>query len=132
MELIVTLPGDKKVNATYNGYTIQTDQPIQAGGSATSPAPFDLFLASIGTCAGIYIQGFCSSRGIPANDIKIVQRMNYNNEKRLVDNIELEIQLPYNFPDKYKDAVINAAELCAVKKHLQNPPSFKIHTSTMN
>lgn len=130
MELIVTLPGNKKVDAHLNGYTIHTDQPVQSGGEGTAPAPFDLFLASIGTCAGIYIQGFCSSRGIPTQDIKIIQKMNYDPVKRLIDNIELEIQLPNNFPEKFKDAIINTAELCAVKKHLQNPPSFKIHTIT--
>jgi putative redox protein len=129
MELIVTLPGGKKVNASYNGYLIQTDQPVQSGGEATAPAPFDLFLASIGTCAGIYVQGFCSSRGIPTEGIKIIQKMNYDPMKRLVDKIDLEIQLPEEFPDKLKEAVINAAELCAVKKHLQNPPAFEIHTS---
>ncbi|MCX6149809.1 MAG: OsmC family protein [Ignavibacteriales bacterium] len=132
MELVITLPEGKKVDANYNGYIIHTDQPIQVGGDGTAPAPFDLFLASIGTCAGIYVKGFCTSRGIPTKDIKIIQNMNFNPVTRLVDNIHLDIQLPEDFPEKFKDAVINAAELCAVKKHLQTPPKFSIQTSVLN
>jgi len=131
MELVVSFPGGKKIDAEYNGYSISTDQPVQSGGTATAPAPFDLFLASLGTCAGIYIQGFCQSRGLSTENMKIIQRMEYNPAKRLIGKIELEIQLPEDFPDKYKDAVINAAELCAVKKHLQNPPEFSIFTKVV-
>ena len=50
MELTVTFPGGKKVNAEFKGFTIKTDQPQTNGGDGTAPSPFDLFLASIGTC----------------------------------------------------------------------------------
>ena len=33
---------------------------------------------------------------------------------------------PNTFPDKYKNAVIKAAGLCAVKKHLEKPPQIEI------
>jgi putative redox protein len=132
LELTVSLPGGKKVDAQLNGYIIHTDQPVRAGGEGSAPAPFDLFLASIGTCAGIYIKGFCDSRGIPTDDIKIIQKMNYNPATHLIDGIDLDIQLPQDFPDKYKSAVINAAELCVVKKHLNNPPKFNIQTSVLD
>lgn len=126
MEMIITLNDNKKVNAIFNGHTIKTDQPVQGGGEDSAPAPFDLFLASIGTCAGIYVKGFCDSRNIPTDNIKIYQTMNYNPQKRLIDNIELDIKLPEDFPEKFKDAVINSAELCAVKKHLHNPPNISV------
>lgn len=123
--------GNKKVNARFNGQDIKTDQPLQGGGEGSAPAPFDLFLASIGTCAGIYVKGFCDQRGIPTDDIKIVQKMNFNPQSRLIDRIDLEIQLPEDFPEKYKEAVINAANLCAVKRHMQQPPDFDVYTQTV-
>lgn len=125
----ITLDGKKKVNASYNGFVIKTDQPVQAGGDASAPAPFDLFLASIGTCAGIYVKGFCDQREIPTDNIRIVQNMEFNRETRLISNISLEIQLPPEFPEKYRDAVINSANLCAVKKHLNNPPQISVTAS---
>lgn len=128
MELTVTFPGGKRVDASYNGYTIKTDQPVRGGGEGSAPAPFDLFLASIGTCAGIYVQGFCQSRGLSSENIRIVQKMNFNPQTRMIDTIDLAIHLPSDFPEKYRDAVVNAAELCAVKKHLMHPPAIKVST----
>lgn len=128
-EMEIVFPGNKKVDAIFDGQVIKTDQPIQAGGDGTAPAPFDLFLASIGTCAGIYVLGFCQARGIKTDGIKLIQRMNYNYQKRLFDKIEIEIVLPPDFPEKYKSAVIHAADNCAVKKHLQNPPEIVVKTN---
>ncbi len=132
MNMEIYFDGNKKVNARFNGQDIKTDQPLQGGGDGSAPAPFDLFLASIGTCAGIYVKGFCDQRGIPSENIKIIQKMNFNPMTRLIDKIDLEIQVPEDFPEKYKDAVINAANLCAVKRHMQQPPEFDVYTQTVN
>ena len=122
--------GKKKVNAEFNGQMVATDQPLQAGGDGSAPAPFTLFLASIGTCAGIYVKSFCDQRNIPTEDITISQKMNYNYKTRLIDKIELKVNLPKSFPEKYKSAVINAANLCAVKEHLNNPPNIEVSAHT--
>lgn len=132
MEMEVFFPGGKKVDAHYKGFTIKTDQPVMGGGENSAPAPFDLFLVSIGTCVGIYILGFCQQRGISTDGIKIVQRMEVDPIKRGIDTITLEIQIPPKFPEQYTDAVIRSAELCAVKKYIQDPPKFNIYTKVFD
>ena len=128
MLMEVYFDGNKKVNARYNGNIIKTDQPLEAGGEASAPAPFDLFLASIGTCAGIYVKSFCDQRGIATDDIKITQKMDYDFDRRLIRKVNLDIHLPADFPEKYKDAVVNAANLCAVKKHLIDAPELEVNS----
>jgi ribosomal protein S12 methylthiotransferase accessory factor len=128
----VTFDGGKVITAHLNGHSIRTDQPVKSGGGNTAPAPFELFLASIGTCAGIYVKSFCDQREIPSENIKIIQTIEFDNQTRLLANIKLDIQLPSDFPEKYKSAVINAAELCAVKKTINNPPNFEVVTSIHN
>lgn len=128
MEMIVDFPGGARVDAHFDGLTVMTDQPAGGGGAGSAPTPFATFLASIGTCAGIYVLGFCRQRGLPTEGLRLVQRMRSDPATGLVANIELEIQLPPGFPLKYKDSLIRSAELCAVKKHLENPPHFEIHT----
>jgi len=128
----VTFDGGKVITANLHGHSIRTDQPVKSGGGNTAPAPFELFLASIGTCAGIYVKSFCDQREIPAENIKIIQTIEFDNQTRLLTNIKLDIQLPSDFPEKYKSAVINAAELCAVKKTINNPPNFEVVTSMRN
>ena len=129
MDMEITFAGGKKVNASYKGHVHKTDQPITSGGENSAPSPYELFLASIGTCAGIYVKSFCDQRGIPADGIKIVQTMDFDREKHLVSKIKLDIQLPAYFPEKYRSAVISASDLCAVKRAIANPPVFEVVTS---
>lgn len=126
MEMLIDFPGGKRVDAHFGPYDLKTDQPPQGGGEGSAPTPFATFLASIGTCAGIYILGFCQQRGIPTDGIKIVQRMDYDRMTGMTTKVYLDIQLPPNFPAKYKDAVIRSADQCAVKKHMAHPPEFAI------
>lgn len=127
----ITFDGGKVITAHLNGHTIRTDQPIQSGGTNTAPAPYDLFLASIGTCAGIYVKSFCDQRGISTEGMKIVQSMEIDPERRLPAVIRLDIKVPADFPEKYKDAMINVASLCAVKKTINNAPHFEIGASVV-
>ena len=125
----ITFDGGKVVTAHSHGHKIMTDQPVDNGGGNTAPAPYDLFLASIGTCAGIYIKSFCDNRNIPADGIKIIQSYEWNQETGLPVNIKLDIKLPSDFPEKYKASLIHVADLCKVKKTLADPPKFEIITS---
>ena len=125
MDLIIDFPGGSRVDAHFGQFTVQTDQPP----AASAPSPFELFLSSIGTCAGIYVLGFCQQRGLSTDGLQIVERVTRNPAGGMVEKINLEIQLPPGFPEKYREAVINTAQLCAVKKHLEHPPKFEITTS---
>ena len=112
--------GKKKVFANVNGHTIKTDQAIRSGGDGEYPEPFTMFLAALGTCAGIYVKSFCDQRGIPTDNIKLTQAQNFNPIKKIIDQIEIQIHVPADFPEKYENAVIQTASLCAVKRHLKD------------
>lgn len=122
----ITFEGAKKVIAEHNGHRIVTDQPVKGGGEGSAPAPFDLFLASIGTCAGIYVKSFCDQRDIPTEGISLEQDMKFDSATHLITHIDIRINLPASFPEKYRDAVVNSANLCAVKRHLHNPPAMSV------
>jgi ribosomal protein S12 methylthiotransferase accessory factor len=124
MEMMIDFPGGSRVDAHFDSFTVATDQPPVAG----APTPFALFLSSIGTCAGIYVLGFCQQRKLPTDGIRIVERVYNNPQNGMVEKIDLEIQVPSDFPEKYRGSLIHSAELCAVKKHLENPPKFEIST----
>ena len=129
MELIISFPGGARVDASFDGFTVATDQPPMGGGQGSAPTPFAVFLSSIGTCAGIYVLGFCQQRGLPTEGIQILQRVHRNPASGMVDTVDLEIQVPETFPQKYTESLIRSANLCAVKKHLEHPPSFNVYTS---
>jgi putative redox protein len=128
MEMEINFPGGARVDASFGPYTVRTDQPLQGGGESSAPTPFSLFLASLGTCAGIYVLGFCRQRGLPTDGIRLLQRAHSNTETGMVESVEIEIQVPETFPGKYRDSLVRSAELCAVKKHLEHPPYFDVFT----
>lgn len=124
MEMLIDFPGGSRVDAHFASFTVPTDQPP----AASAPTPFALFLSSIGTCAGIYVLGFCRQRNLSTDGMQIVEHVHSNPMTGMVEKIDLEIQVPPTFPEKYRDSLIRSAELCAVKKHLENPPKFEIIT----
>jgi putative redox protein len=125
----ITFEGGKVVTAHTRGHLIRTDQPLDNGGENSGPTPFDLYLASIGTCAGVYVKSFCDNRQIPADNIRIIQKTEFDENTGLPVNITIDIQLPADFPEKYRASVISVAELCKVKKSIAKPPVFSIVTS---
>ena len=130
MEMEIVSAGGKKVNALYKGFIVKTDQSKENGGDQSAPEPFDMFLVSIGTCVGINVVVFCQRRGISTDNIKSILLFERNPKTRMIEKIIIEIQLPEDFPEKYKKAVIRSADLCSVKKHMFNPPEFEIYTKT--
>jgi ribosomal protein S12 methylthiotransferase accessory factor len=120
MEMTITMPRGDRVEAAFDGLTVATDQ------DGSAPSPFALFLASIGTCAGIYVARFCRQRGIATEGIRIRQEITTNPDTGLVESIGLDIELPPGFPQEYADAVVRSAQLCTVKKHLERPPAIAV------
>ena len=128
MEILIDFPGGSRVDAHFNGHTVRTDQPAAGGGENSAPTPFEVFLSSLGTCAGIYVLSFCKQRNLPTEGIRIVQHSHTNPLTGGLNKVEIEIQVPSSFPKQYHSALIRSAELCKVKKTLENPPLFEIVT----
>ncbi|MEI7663355.1 MAG: OsmC family protein [Bacteroidota bacterium] len=120
MAIEIYYTGNKKVNADIDGFSVATDQPVQSGGEASAPTPFSLFLASLGTCAGIYVKGFCDQRGIDTTRVHLTMDYRYDQVQKTIAKFIFTIHVPADFPEQYEAAVIKTASLCAVKRHL-NP-----------
>jgi ribosomal protein S12 methylthiotransferase accessory factor len=120
MSIEVYFAGLKKVNARLEGFTVETDQPVRAGGEGSAPTPFALFLSSLATCAGIYIKGFCDQRSLPSEDIKLTLDYIVDPVSKNIGKFIIKIFVPVGFPEKYDPALVKSASLCSVKRHL-NP-----------
>lgn len=129
MDMIITFPGNLRVAAEYKGFTIETDQPQDEGGDGTAPAPFDLFLASLATCAGAYMLQFLRKRHLPVEGASLTMRAETDEHTRMITNVTLDLRLPPGFPEKYREAIVHAVNLCAVKKHLLKPPEIAVITT---
>jgi len=126
-EIVVTFPGGKRVDAQVGGHVIRTDQPVQGGGEDSAPTPFALFAASMATCAGIFVVGFCQKRELPTDGIRVVERLQFGDDGAL-SGVDLDIEVPATFPEKYREALIRVADQCSVKRAIQAQPVFRVRT----
>jgi ribosomal protein S12 methylthiotransferase accessory factor len=130
MAMEISFPGGKKIDADFKGFTIKTDQGEKDGGEGTAPTPSFLFLASLGTCAGLYALNFCEKRKIDTAKLKLELEFKTHKKTHMVEKVRLKLTLPPDFPEKYRPAIIKAVDLCYVKKHLHEPPEFETITQS--
>jgi ribosomal protein S12 methylthiotransferase accessory factor len=128
-EILITFPGGRRVDAVVDGHTVHTDQPKDLGGEDSHPSPFSLFLASLGTCAGVFVQGFCAKRGIPTDGIVLKERP-ISSAEGVLTAVDIEVVLPADFPDKYREAVVRVAQECSVKRAIAAQPTFTVKAVT--
>lgn len=122
----VQFPGGKRVDVQAGEFLIKTDQSVLHGGDATAPEPFTLFLASMASCAGIYALGFCQKRELATDGLDLKMVCERDEKGIMVTKMTLQLTLPTGFPEKYRDGIVRAMDLCTVKKHLASAPEFAI------
>jgi ribosomal protein S12 methylthiotransferase accessory factor len=125
-DVSVSFPGGKRVDAQVGNFVIHTDQPFDQGGAGTAAGPFDLFLASLATCAGLYVLGFCQARGLSTDGLALRQHVDVDPSTKLPSRIRMEVQLPPSFPERYRAAIVRAAEGCKVKKTIAAGPLVEV------
>ncbi len=124
----IRFPGGLEVEALHDGFSIVTDQPAAQGGAGAAPTPFDLFLASVGTCAGLYALRFCQQRNLETEGLSLKVTPEYADGGKRVSRISIAIALPPAFPEKYREAILRAVDQCKVKRHILEPPAFEVTT----
>lgn len=130
MDIRIAFSGGKRVDAHFDGRVVQTDQSPLGGGDGSAPEPFQLFLSSLATCAGIYVLGFCQARGIPTDGIEMIQHHDFDMEHGRLAGVRIDISVPEDFPAKYVPALERVAAKCTVKRVIENPPEFRITAKT--
>jgi ribosomal protein S12 methylthiotransferase accessory factor len=129
MEMRISFPGGVAVNADVGNHVVRTDQSQRFGGNDAAPQPFDLFLASIGTCAGFYALRFCQKREIDTRELGVRLEAIQDPALKRVERIVITVELPPEFPEKYRDAIVRAIDQCAVKRHILEPPGFEVEVA---
>lgn len=122
----IDFPGGVAVAAHFKGFTVRTDQPVSAGGAGSDPSPFDLFLASLGTCAGFFALRFCQQRSIPSDGLRLNLESARDTDGHKLTLVRIVLTLPDGFPEKYRDAILRATDQCAVKRAIDDPPRFEV------
>ena len=114
----ITFEGNKKVKVHVKNFDVWTDQPKEQGGDGSAPTPIDLFLASLGSCSGVFVLNFLKQHNLPESvylTLDPVWKINEN----VIDKINVVIHVPAGFPEKYEHALIEVAKRCLVARHVK-------------
>ena len=126
MEITVRPAGGKKLEVRLGKHTIRTDLPAAKGGENSAPTAYETFLMSIAACAGIYALDFCQERGLSIEGLAITVHAEHDNDGGSLKKVRTVVRLPRGFPQKYRNALVRAVELCKVKKAISDPPVFEV------
>lgn len=127
MEIKVDLLDGQKVKAYIGDYEILSDQSKKDGGEGSGPNPLQFFLASTAMCVSFYVNSFCKKRQIPTDNIKVIQSDSQIEEGNFYKRkIDIKIDVPSDFPEKYKAAVLKTAQSCTVKHIIMSGPEFNL------
>ena len=50
--------------------------------------------------------------------------------KKRFSKMAIQVTLPEGFPEKYRQGIIRAMELCAVKRHITEAPEFLVEVQS--
>ncbi len=114
----ITFEGNKKVKVRVKDFDVWTDQPKEQGGDGSAPTPIDLFLASLGSCCGVFVLNFLKQHALPENVYLTLDPV-WNINEYVIDKINVVIHVPAGFPEKYENALIEVAKRCLVARHVK-------------
>lgn len=123
----VSFPGSKKVDIAFGHFNVPTDQSKENGGDETAPEPFDLFIASLGACAGIYAKSFCDTRKLSTDKMHLLIDVSFIEGQKQMEQINITLHVNQAFPEKYIKPIIKTMNGCAVKNQLH--PDIKTLTT---
>ncbi|MBG0778001.1 MAG: OsmC family protein [Desulfovibrionaceae bacterium] len=126
IDVSISYPGGKRIDATIAGYTVTTDHPVKDGGEGTAPNPFQLFWVALANCMGHYARSFCEERKIPIEGMGLTVHCEFDEAVKRYTRVTTTLTLPGGFPEKYRTAIQRAVEACTVKKHILNAPDFEL------
>jgi len=126
MHVDVCFPGNDKIQARARRLEVEIGLPPHRGGDPDAIGPFDLLLCSLALCTGYHVLTFLDERGISIADAGLCIRAERGEESHLLDTVDMEIKVPEDFPEKYRDAVVRAAGQCLVKAQLGQSPQFSV------
>lgn len=126
-KMIVTFPGGKKTNVSFRNQSVKSDLPVEDGGEDTQPMPYEIYFAALGACSSTVVLEFSERRGIDVSDVFVEVSIDYNKESKLVENVDLVVNVPDTYPEKYRKALVAAMNVCHVKRQIESPPQVEAY-----
>jgi putative redox protein len=110
-------------------YTLVGDEPVEAGGTAAGPTPYDFLNAALGTCTSMTIHVVAKRENIPIESVEITvsnDRMyakdcaDCSSAEGYVHRFTVSIKVTGNLTAAQRERILTVAKRCPVAKTLMS------------
>jgi len=122
----VTWDGGVRFTADVRGHKVPVDQPRQGGGDDTAPSPLELVPAALGSCVAYYVQQFLVTRGVDPTGLEVAVGVAGAPNPHRIGRFDVRVRVPAGMPERYREAVVRAAETCTVHHTLSHRPEIVV------
>jgi putative redox protein len=126
MEVIVEHLGAVQFQIKARQHQIASDQPAENGGFDEGMTPPELFLASLGACAGFYATQYLKKHKLAREGTLVRVTAEKAKDPARLDNFRIELDLPEPLTDAHKSGVEAAVHHCLIHNTLLHPPKITI------
>ncbi len=130
MKMEVNLEQGFLFKAQCSGHEVAADQPEKEGGTNKAMTPSELFVASLGTCIGVYAVRFCKRHNLPTEGMKVFLDWTVVKDPWRIGSIKAELHYPHDIPDPEKKGLLRMAEACFVHETILHKPEVVIDLKT--
>ncbi len=126
MEMTVNYTGGMQFVAEVRGHAVTIDLPPAQKGRDTGPTPPELFIASLGSCIGVYVVGYLRAQELPCEGIRVDVTWEDEKSPARIGRITADIHLPDGISPEQAQMALKAAELCKIHNTLHQKPEVCI------
>lgn len=117
---------------SIRNHVLNTDQPIESGGSDAAPTPTELFVVSLASCVAFYARRFLARHSLPSEGLSVVTTYTMAERPARVSEIQVSIHLPEGVPVEVHARLLAVASHCTVHNTLADPPRVTIALSQVH
>jgi putative redox protein len=126
MKMEVNLQEGFLFKAVCGGQEVFTDQHQAEGGKDQAMTPAELFVASLGTCIGVYAARFCKRHNLPTEGLKVGLDWTVLKDPWRIGSVKAEIHYPHQIAETERKGLLRMAEACFVHESIVHPPEIVV------
>lgn len=125
MEVSVEHLGSVQFEIRARSHVIVSDQPVEFGHDEGMTPP-ELFLASLGSCAGFYAAQYLRKHRLATQGTKVRVTADKVKDPARIDNFRIEVEVSGELSDEHRAGVEEAVHHCLIHNTLLHPPKIQI------
>lgn len=114
------------LKAKCGEHEVFADQHQSEGGTDKALTPAELFVASLGTCIGVYAVRFCKRHNLPTAGLKVLLDWTVVKDPWRIGSIRAEIHYPHDISDSEKKGLLRLAKACFIHETILHQPEIVV------